>query len=87
MSTYEALFENGSAARLQQEASAAPPRVPEGYNRPRRLYQSAPCNRQAQTFASIFRLDWRSTELASGWGELPVGTRARYEEAPVGGLV
>src|SRR5262249_42512024 len=36
MSTYKALFENGScwkmgrAARLQQEASAAPLRVPEG---------------------------------------------------------
>jgi hypothetical protein len=33
----------------------APPRVPEGCNRPRRLHQSAPCKRQAQAcvFAAL----------------------------------
>ena len=68
----------GRAARPQQEASAAPPRVPEGYNRPRRLHQSAPCNRQAQTFASIFRPAWRSTELASRWRAGAAGESSQW---------
>jgi hypothetical protein len=59
----------------------APPRVPEGCNRPRRVHQSAPCNRQAQTFAPVFspcprlrlrRSAWRAARTACGLpGGLP----------------
>ena len=78
----------------------APPRVPGGCNRPRRLHQSAPCNSQAQTFAPVFspcpmaclhlrRSAWRAARTARGLpGGLPsspaAGVRVRLGRSPSG---